>query len=162
MKKAIQVVRKDIEWDIAKAKEKIEANNWKPCSCCGSEFLSSELQFMSKQESVLCKKRLHQRIYGDRKNIKACSKCEKELRRGKIPMMALCQGWNLDESIPKELSCLNQHEVLLISLRLPCIPVWRHKSYGRKVSSGFALSYSNPVSDLAERLPRRPRVVLKC
>lgn len=78
MKKAIQAARKDIEWDLAKAKEKIEADNWEPRSCCGLEHLSSELEFMREQESMLCKKRLHQRAYFDRKNEKAGDECVKK------------------------------------------------------------------------------------
>lgn len=54
-----------------------------------------------------------------------------------------------------------KYERLLISLRLPCVYVWRAQGgYGQFTCCGVPVSFSNPVAALALSLPHRASSVV--
>ena len=51
---------------------------------------------------------------------------------------------------------------MLLSLRLPCIFVWRSQGdFGQYASIGSPVAFSNPVAEIADSLPRNPNVIFK-
>lgn len=156
-------VQEDITKDLENHFDVLEPKRYIGCSSCGKQFYKGHLTSIGRG---LCKdwlQLLEHKTYGnDSGLVYFCDHCKKKLKSGKTSKFSLCKGWVFKQKIPHELSSLNKHEVLLISLRLPWIPIWRDiPGYSQYASKRTPVSFSNPVAQICNLLPRNPNVVFK-
>ena len=155
-------VRKSMCKDLQNANEVLNPDYYRWCHSCGRQvrkwFCLSESHPSYENYMKLLNKMLY-KTHSD-KSILLCLACNKTLRKGTIPEFCLQKGWHFLLEKPNELVCLSRHEMLLISLRLPCIPLWRIRGgHGQYASRGIPVCYANLVSDVAKFLPRDPTKV---
>lgn len=169
----IECARSAMGEDIESAKEALSVNQCRLCGACGRDCPRKEATILEPKgdlRNACVEKILKNRAYYfeedsnqqprqsfmTEKSAHARNSCLKSMKAGKLPNFALEEGWMLDEIIPEELS---KYEALLISLRLPSIPIWRKNGYQQRVGRRSVISYANPLRKAQKALSPDPRKV---
>lgn len=162
----MQDLRLRINRDLENHVKALNPRSFAACSSCGHDTKEEELIDPSQARGEcflnLLQHKLYQFIWSGENRFRVCRSCSGILSSRRVPITAMCKGWPFSESVPACLSTLTRYESILIAIRLPCVYSWRGQGgFGQNATRGTAVSFSNPVADLANVLPRRASAVFK-